>query len=391
MFIESPRFPTDLSFQKPGGPGFSVDVQVLESGHEQRNQFWPESRRELDIGYGIREQYKVAALFDYFESLGGMEHGFRLRDNRAYKSVQITSASPQGDTKDPISALDQVISVDATTTDVFQLIYTSYFGPFARHHAITKPEIKEDGTYNVLLAIQGITIPITRYDLLSVPEKWAREGHETVGIITLAANITKAISGITNATSAVVETATAHGLSVNDSVHFSSVSGMTGINGKRGLITAIGDTTHFTVAIDSTGLGTYTSGGTINTRRQSLASTVSIAAITKGPLATVTTTGAHGLIAGDVGVFASVGGMTQLNGLTANVRQVISTTKFRINLSTFDFSAYTSGGTFAVAERVTAGYVYDLAARLNTNNFPMQFEAWEASGVSLPAVELRLV
>lgn len=386
MFLEDPRFPLDLSFQKPGGPGFNADVQVLESGHEQRNQFWPESRSEFDVGYGVRELYKVQAVLEFFENVGGMEHGFRIRDWRSYKSVRITSAGPNGDTKDPISATDQVISIDATTTDAFQLIKTSRNGPFARSHTITKPV-----TGSVLLAIQGVTIPTTRYDLLTVPSRLAREGHETVGLVTLAANITKTITGITNAASAVITTATAHGLSVNDSVHISSVLGMTGINGRRGLITAVGDSTHITVAIDSTGFAAYTSGGTINTRRQSVWTTVTITAITKGPLATVTTSGAHGLAQGDVGVFASVGGMTELNGLTANVRQIVSSTKFRINLSTFDYSTYTSGGTFAVAERVTAGYEYDLPVRFNTNSFPMQFEAWEAGGVSLPVVELRLI
>src|SRR6185503_17253987 len=132
----SPRFPTDLSFQKPGGPGFNVDVQVLESGHEQRNQFWPESRREFEIGYGMRTVDQVTAVLDFFESVGGMEHGFRLRDWRAYKSRRISFAGPEGETQDPIAATDQVISVDATTEDAFQLIYTARKGLLARRHTI---------------------------------------------------------------------------------------------------------------------------------------------------------------------------------------------------------------------------------------------------------------
>lgn len=386
MFLESPRFPTDLSFQKPGGPTFNADVQVLESGFEQRNQFWPESRREFDVGYGVRKLDLVQNVYDYFESVGGMEHGFRIRDWRAWKSVRITSAGPQSVVKDPVSALDQVISVDTTTQDVFQLIYTARQGVFARKKSITKPV---DGT--VSIAIQGITIPTNRWDLLYVPTALAREGHETIGRVTLAANVQKSISSITNAASAVVQTSTAHGLSIGDSVNFSGVSGMTQINGKRGLITAVGDTTHFTVAIDSSAFSAYTSAGTINTQRQSFAFNVSVNGITNKPFATVTSSSPHGLIAGDIGVFSGVTGMTELNGVTAVVRQVIDSTTFRIDQNAVEWGVYGGGGTFAVAERVTAGYEYDLPVRFNTNSFPMQFEAWEAGAVSLNVIELRII
>jgi len=386
MFLESPRFPLDLSFDKPGGPGFNADVQVLESGFEQRNQFWPESRIEFDIGYGTRELYKVQNVLEFFENVGGMEHGFRIRDYRSYKSCRITSAGSNGDVDDVITSLDQVISVDTTTTDIFQLIKTSRNGPFARKKTISKPV-----TGTVLLAIQGITIPTTRYDLLYVPVRLAREGHETTGRITLATNIQKTISAITSAAAAKITTTTNHGLSVNDSVHIGSVSGMTGINGMRGLVTIIDSATQFTVAIDSTGLGTYTSGGQINTQRQSTSFTVSVAGVSKQAFATVTSSGAHGLVAGDIGVFASVGGMTQLNAATAVVRQVLSPTTFRIDINSVEYTTYTSGGTFSVAERVTAGYEYDMPARFNTNNFPMDFLTWEAGGVQLPVVELRVI
>ena len=68
------------------------------------------------------------------------------------------------------------------------------------------------------------------------------------------------ITAITKATSAVVTIGT-HTLPVGQGVHFTGVLGMTAINGLYGTITAAGATT-ITVDIDSSGFGTYTSGGT---------------------------------------------------------------------------------------------------------------------------------
>ena len=55
MFLESVRFPSDIAFNKPGGPGFNTDVVILESGFEQRNQFWDQERGMWNVGYGVRE------------------------------------------------------------------------------------------------------------------------------------------------------------------------------------------------------------------------------------------------------------------------------------------------------------------------------------------------
>lgn len=71
----------------------------------------------------------------------------------------------------------------------------------------------------------------------------------------------KSITGITKATQAVV-TIGAHTFIVGDEVTFSGVVGMTQINGLSALVTAVAATT-ITVAINSTGFSTYTSGGTV--------------------------------------------------------------------------------------------------------------------------------
>jgi uncharacterized protein (TIGR02217 family) len=383
MFLESVRFPTDIGFNKPGGPGFNTDVAILESGFEQRNQYWDQSRGTWNIGYGVRELDKVTTVLDFFSAVKGRTHGFRYRDWNDYQSVRRTAHFVRNTT----SAFDQVISINTTTTDQFQLMKTYYVGFLATRRFIAKPVI---GT--VSIAIQGVEIPSSGWNLSYVPETQALEGHETIGRVTLGANVQKTITGLTLGATTIVETSAAHGLSINDSVHFSmTVGGTTQIRGLRGKVTAVGDSTHITVDINSTGFTAFTSGGTINTQRQSVSSILSITAISKHVRALVTTSGAHNLVPGDVGVFASIGGMTQLNTVEAIVVETPSPTTFRINKNSVLYTTYSGGGTFTVAERVTAGFEFDCPVRFDTDSIPMTFVAWEAAGVELPVIELRVV
>jgi len=71
----------------------------------------------------------------------------------------------------------------------------------------------------------------------------------------------KSITAITKAASAVVTVGT-HTFVAGDVVTFSGVVGMTQINGLTAAVTAI-DAATITVAINSTGFSTYTSGGTV--------------------------------------------------------------------------------------------------------------------------------
>lgn len=72
----------------------------------------------------------------------------------------------------------------------------------------------------------------------------------------------KTVSGVTQAAAAVVTTVLPHGYAVGNLVQFLGVGGMTQLNGRSGLITAVTSTT-FTVAIDTTAFTAFTSGGTV--------------------------------------------------------------------------------------------------------------------------------
>jgi hypothetical protein len=62
--------------------------------------------------------------------------------------------------------------------------------------------------------------------------------------------------------------------------------------------------------------------------------------------AVVTTSAAHGLASGDVGKIAAVVGMTQINGVTALIEVLSSTTFSLVGVDATGFTPYTSGGTF---------------------------------------------
>jgi len=68
------------------------------------------------------------------------------------------------------------------------------------------------------------------------------------------------IEGISKATEAVV-TSAGHGLAVGDVVYISDVVGMTEINDRVYIVGAVDATTFTLEGTDSTGYGTYTSGG----------------------------------------------------------------------------------------------------------------------------------
>ena len=79
-FIESPRFPDNISRGASGGPSYQTDVVVVSSGHEQRNITWPLGRARYDVAHGIRTQAQMDVLIAFFRSMKGRAHGFRFKD-----------------------------------------------------------------------------------------------------------------------------------------------------------------------------------------------------------------------------------------------------------------------------------------------------------------------
>lgn len=186
-------------------------------------------------------------IIGLFDRCGGTFGGFRVKDITDYTTNNWIDAP---------TFRDQLCVAVSAASGTYQITrwYGTEGGTTAARRRIRKPVAG-----SVLAGIRDASGNDHQITAFSV--------DTTIGIITLSANKTDTIVGITQAASAVVDIGT-NTISVGDSVHFSGVSGMTQINGRRGQVTAKPDSTHITVNINTTGFSAYTSGGTINTRPQ---------------------------------------------------------------------------------------------------------------------------
>jgi len=146
-FIETPRFPDDISYGSRGGPVFKTAVSQFDSGHEQRAIQWAYPLHEYDVSYGIRTDQSVYTLLDFFMSMYGAAHGFRYKDWADYKSC--TPAS----TTTPFNC--SIGTGDASTT-VFQIKKTYTNGSLNMDRPIKKPV-----SATVSVAVNGFEKTVT--------------------------------------------------------------------------------------------------------------------------------------------------------------------------------------------------------------------------------------
>lgn len=88
-FIEE-RFPVNVSEGSKGGPGFNTTVFTSQSGFEQRNSNWANSRAQYDVSYGIRDKVDLDAVLAFFFVMRGRATGFRFKD---WGDYQITNGN----------------------------------------------------------------------------------------------------------------------------------------------------------------------------------------------------------------------------------------------------------------------------------------------------------
>lgn len=79
-FIESPRFPEDISYGAVGGPGYLTDVVTVNSGYEFRTQVWSQARSVYNVSHAARTAAQHTTLLQFFRAARGRTHGFRFKD-----------------------------------------------------------------------------------------------------------------------------------------------------------------------------------------------------------------------------------------------------------------------------------------------------------------------
>lgn len=91
-FIESPRFPANISYHSSGGPVWKTQVVQTASGREQRIQTWQDALRHWDAMNGVRTDAELDQLHAWFLIAAGMANGFRWKDWKDYSAVSGTGS-----------------------------------------------------------------------------------------------------------------------------------------------------------------------------------------------------------------------------------------------------------------------------------------------------------
>src|SRR5688500_4642354 len=85
-FIEI-RFPTDISYGSGGGPEYSTDIVITQSGYEQRNANWAQARASYNVAHGVKTQAQLDTLIAFFRARKGRADGFRFKDWTDYQAT----------------------------------------------------------------------------------------------------------------------------------------------------------------------------------------------------------------------------------------------------------------------------------------------------------------
>jgi uncharacterized protein (TIGR02217 family) len=139
MFLETPTFPTKISYGSKGGPRYQTTVVVNNGGWESRNIDWEYPLHEYDAAFGVRRKSDLEELLEFFHAVRGKGHGFRYKDWGDFKSCK---------THLTITATDQVIGTGDTAETDFQLVKNYTAGTLTLARLIKKPV---DGTVKVAL------------------------------------------------------------------------------------------------------------------------------------------------------------------------------------------------------------------------------------------------
>jgi uncharacterized protein (TIGR02217 family) len=136
------RFPIAISRGVSGGPERRTDVVTTASGREERNSRWAHSRRNYNVGYGVKTITQLQQVIDFFEGRRGRLHAFRFKDHADFKSCA-ANVVPQ--------RTDQVLGTGTGTQAAFQLV-KRYGGPSREYVRVISAPVA--GT--VVVAVNGV-------------------------------------------------------------------------------------------------------------------------------------------------------------------------------------------------------------------------------------------
>lgn len=136
-FLETPRFPENVSFGAVGGPGYNTSIVSVDSGQETRNGTWSQARAKYDVSHAARLPADYTPLKAFFRSVKGKLHGFRFKDWSDH-TVLVSEGS----------------LIATGVTDQYQMYKTYSAGALSENRIIQKPvsgtvTISGGGSYSV--------------------------------------------------------------------------------------------------------------------------------------------------------------------------------------------------------------------------------------------------
>jgi uncharacterized protein (TIGR02217 family) len=228
-FIETPRFPEDISIGSRGGPSFSTRIAQTQAGFEDRTILWTQTRHRYNVIYGVRDESDFDTVLDYFMAMNGRAHEFRFKDWKDYKSCDSAST---------VDSTDQTIGNGDGAEADFQIIKKYTVGALTYQRTIKKP-------------VSGTVV--ASIDDVEQTGNWSVD--TTTGVITFD-DLTGSVTDATSA-SPIEITSAGHGLVSGDTVYLSTFTGdWSALNGARYEITKTGNDT-FTVAVNGSGFTAY--------------------------------------------------------------------------------------------------------------------------------------
>jgi uncharacterized protein (TIGR02217 family) len=142
MGFHEVQFPTGLSYNSSGGPGFNTAIIEMDGGVEERISRWEGARHRYDARYAVRTKEILAEVLTFFRARKGAAYGFRFKDWLDY------TTNADG-TSDPTDTDNEIGIGDGSTTQ-FQLVKKYTSGGITRTRNITKPV-----TGTTVIAIDG--------------------------------------------------------------------------------------------------------------------------------------------------------------------------------------------------------------------------------------------
>lgn len=219
----------EILYDTAGGAMYQTAIAVNAGGYESRNIDWAQARGRWELGERVLKRSELDGLLAFFHAMQGRAHGFRFKDWSDYQAG--------------ISNGRLGTAAVGTGAPSYQLYkrYTQAGQTIDR--IVKKPVATGFESYRNGSPIVGESL------------------DPTTGVVTLPALASVGITAITKANPGVVTTASAHGYSNGNKIYLSGVGGMTQVNNLVFTIAGASGSV-FNLGVDTTGYGTYTSGGT---------------------------------------------------------------------------------------------------------------------------------